>query len=1257
MAISKNSLQFAASEREPHYGLRKLNVGLASVLLGTTIYLGQANLAHADTVNAAESNQPATTQVVNNNNQQSSNDNVQQHDAVTNANQIKAKTVNQPVSQPTTSAGVQSVASQAVGQPSVSQNNNAIAAHTIVKHVTNQQSSASTASAGTNSANQTNQLVNQQPRAINQNAQVNSTNASTNLGTVSNEQKSTEQVPEVAKLNASIHQNNVKAAQQIDQNQLTDAQKLVRALNQSLYGYHYGGATTATVTKPGSDTTQPSKPVVKYGLVSFRVVDGDTNRSYGFIYRYGKVGSMYSVSSWEIAAQAGKNADQISVSDVYGYIFEYGGSITIYFHHKHNVGVAYSNVSFSAGGKTTVAQLKYKKDTDLFNARTKYTLLSSTPLHGVEIGNGKTLYTGVAGSHQSVLINAGTIGSSGPTMIVLHGTGSDYSPDTIVNHVYSQPYRNSDYQHLQTKSDVNVTSYRKVNFQYNGKTLWTELVPSGKLFDGHLWSTKLPKLFRVKGADISKATDQDTDKNQQVGVGGNVWNGNVNAPELSYLDPDGQNLNVQLELNSNMIHWRFADVTRAANYAMSQPDFNDHPGNPGASASDNISQMYDWDAKNGQKVDFKNLIYIDGFGTDDLQKVNNAEAQLKNDTNAGAGDYIQQPKLIQELRKQGYTTAHTYALNGIYVKPFNFDQSVQKIFAKYADQYIQQAQKEYQAANGPLFKELDQLQTNWHFLANQAKVLVNNGTDLATNSSLLSRARALQSEINNIKQKMDMIEHKIASQPMAKFLDHDFKPMQAVQGMTHMTISFSQDNIPTMNTILTSSGSYNGGNPMGTGESLAQYVARTGVDVSKLTNHNNYGDKHTLTFRVNVNTNNNGVIWPPELSAGPIVGYIYIGPDIKRQDSISTDDKSNDTKNWAAVYAPMDASMQKQGQDISETDNAQKNQWGFPESSISYIRKETVGHGHTYTLDLTGHRYTYQFNVPKDSNGHPIAGGTPILNSEQDLGAIIDNGENDASDPQLTSYRFLQLQGYDLVANGKVIPKSGKTNNNYFLDSQNYIKQDKATFNVMYVAHQVPIVVNVVDDKNNQKLMSYTTKVNIDSLNTTLKQKADDFVEKVNHEAAKQDPKSGPVYLDFVSTDIPSAIQPTPDQDGKTLTYTYRVHSYKMTRQELGDDVARRVVDFVNENDPDNSTIPQYTDEVPVTEYQYAFTNDQGEEVTVGVGDDSTMYEAHGAFSDLSGTIAGIMSGHSYHIGAGSQYVGTYTPTNADEQRITVYYD
>lgn len=67
MNVSKNNIQNklqADARRVPHWSLRKLSVGVASVLLGTTFYFGMGNAAHADVVspNQAAANNTEVTQ-------------------------------------------------------------------------------------------------------------------------------------------------------------------------------------------------------------------------------------------------------------------------------------------------------------------------------------------------------------------------------------------------------------------------------------------------------------------------------------------------------------------------------------------------------------------------------------------------------------------------------------------------------------------------------------------------------------------------------------------------------------------------------------------------------------------------------------------------------------------------------------------------------------------------------------------------------------------------------------------------------------------------------------------------------------------------------------------------------------------------------------------------------------------------------------------------------------------------------------------
>ena len=56
LMVSKNNIQHKMEDdakRVPHYGLRKLGIGVASVLLGTTLYFGNAQAVRADATNNA----------------------------------------------------------------------------------------------------------------------------------------------------------------------------------------------------------------------------------------------------------------------------------------------------------------------------------------------------------------------------------------------------------------------------------------------------------------------------------------------------------------------------------------------------------------------------------------------------------------------------------------------------------------------------------------------------------------------------------------------------------------------------------------------------------------------------------------------------------------------------------------------------------------------------------------------------------------------------------------------------------------------------------------------------------------------------------------------------------------------------------------------------------------------------------------------------------------------------------------------------
>ena len=66
--VSKNNIQHKMEDdakRVPHYGLRKLGIGVASVLLGTTLYFGNAQAVRADATNNAGTSETKTEEQTN----------------------------------------------------------------------------------------------------------------------------------------------------------------------------------------------------------------------------------------------------------------------------------------------------------------------------------------------------------------------------------------------------------------------------------------------------------------------------------------------------------------------------------------------------------------------------------------------------------------------------------------------------------------------------------------------------------------------------------------------------------------------------------------------------------------------------------------------------------------------------------------------------------------------------------------------------------------------------------------------------------------------------------------------------------------------------------------------------------------------------------------------------------------------------------------------------------------------------------------
>ena len=128
--VSKNNIQNklqADARRVPHWSLRKLSVGVASVLLGTTFYFGMGNVAHADVAipsQVADNNTEVTQPASQGTDVQGSSVNLQATNSGAGSNTVQSSvdvsaTGNQPVAVNTSSTEEQqpSQADRAISQP------------------------------------------------------------------------------------------------------------------------------------------------------------------------------------------------------------------------------------------------------------------------------------------------------------------------------------------------------------------------------------------------------------------------------------------------------------------------------------------------------------------------------------------------------------------------------------------------------------------------------------------------------------------------------------------------------------------------------------------------------------------------------------------------------------------------------------------------------------------------------------------------------------------------------------------------------------------------------------------------------------------------------------------------------------------------------------------------------------------------------------------------------------------------------------
>ena len=264
--VSKNNIQHkmeADAKRVPHYGLRKLGIGVTSVLLGTTLYFGMGNVAiHADTTSSAE---VTDSQLVDEQSSKSNNS-VVLNNTAKQAESTQAKTATDSASTSTENEQAASAAQEtAASTATASQADNKIAQSADTKAAT----ASSATTAGSQSADEQSQK--------NAATVVNSTAAS--AGTTQAKTANSNSTATESKQATSATQETTSTTtnSQADNNEViqADTNKL-EISNQKLAGATVTNAdilkAQQTVTSPRSDTNS--------GEVTIYATDGTTSLTF-----------------------------------------------------------------------------------------------------------------------------------------------------------------------------------------------------------------------------------------------------------------------------------------------------------------------------------------------------------------------------------------------------------------------------------------------------------------------------------------------------------------------------------------------------------------------------------------------------------------------------------------------------------------------------------------------------------------------------------------------------------------------------------------------------------------------------------------------------------------------------------------------------------------------------------------------------------------------------------------------------------------
>ena len=1213
--VGKNNLSmYERYDQKQVFGLRKLSVGLASVLLGST-WLMANNVAHADTVDTSSASTVKQTT----------------DQAMPYQNSDNQSTVNR---QAVSEMPDEVASDQASARRAVEKAKQAAASH-FEWYDTQDQANLVADSPSANST---------------VNSEANAPATSRNVADSSTEQKES-----VNKSN-----NSQQASSVSDQSTYQDSKT-------SWYDYgfpdyttpdlggvqlgHDGG--TSTGTSDSGSNSGSTAPKIEYDFAYLYVYDGtDHNRYLGQTSSFGVKGETTYLSTAD--AIYGHSAGTWKGPS--GMFVSYGSSMSITITHKvidanRRINVTWdvdtpTNLPGGAKFGTVSGQSfwlyqpgKHDLFDDDYTWKTLANGLSNMRDHRSSVAYSSWITPSVSGvsttvNGQSVSgfsaaiageTNSLTGGNVGK-IILSPGNNFSWVPDEL-NHTESNTP-------LTVRSNVSVSVQQETipveldyvcTYKLNGKTHTIKFPPDFQY--GHLGDTitidpQVPDGFALK------------DK---------TWKGKQFL--LSY---DGHGIlrgtkspkfKVQLKLDPQ-INWRYVDLQALdgdieVNKGLQKPDakesINEHssggrtnynnvdvsklprPKNDPHHLHDKqgITKNYTWNAdakSDGKKIDghkvsqsaIDNAVFLDGIGLDG--KANNKDREKQINQLIYDGYDFRFYKFMHgdsddplSLRAQGndasglsgtvkYGVAmqqNTFIIDDRIYSFLNYKKALDKATQKHTDESYQKSLQQY---NDSVAKKLNQKLADLQ----QRKAALASKIASATKVSQLKEYHA---EMESLSHQYNGAVSELNTYHFSNLMHNNLKPVKAINGAFHMYDDFNGETVPVR-----------GVTRLMSGKLVSDIV--TDNDVF---NASTYGYISNFNLNVHVKRNANGAYYPPVTSNGPVIGFV--GRDAADGTiSIDRKDHFDDPNAYEPIYYA----------GIPVYDNGGQNDGDLRLSwPISY------GYGRNYSIDnVDGSVDWTEFNADQMDN--------PVI-------------------------YWNQYQGYDLYINGeKQTAKhpviTFEEYYNKFLQENPDYKTKKKMIPVDYVVEYRPQVSHVkinIKDQNGNILQTNDYKGYVDStlhLGATEYQDGTKFIDDYNDSHKDE-------LMEYDDTDVPDNRVILPSEAKQTFTYDYNVRIYKKVLEDAGTERNHRTIEFVNLDDSTNNQA-SITDDVTLNAQRVYLEDGQGEKRDTA----QMVYKANGSFGDASAEISQAIGGASYTITSGSQYVGAFEPEQPGSEVITVSY-